>query len=43
MIKKKGKFLKAVASEKIIEILGTKGIRETKRVAVDLFRKIKGT
>jgi len=41
--KKRGEFLKAIASEKMIEMLRTKGIRETKRVAVDLFRKIKVT
>ncbi len=39
--KKRGEFLKAVASEKMIEMLRTKGIKETKRVAVDLFKKQK--
>ncbi len=39
--KKRGEFLKAVASEKMIEMLRTKGIREAKRVAVDLFRKVR--
>jgi len=41
--KKRGEFLKAIASEKMIEMLRTEGKRETKRVAVDLFRKIKVT
>jgi 3-methyladenine DNA glycosylase Tag len=37
--KKRGEFLKAVASEKMMRMLREKGFRETGRVIVDLFKK----
>jgi precorrin-2 dehydrogenase/sirohydrochlorin ferrochelatase len=41
--KKRGEFLKDIASEKMIRMLRREGLRKTKRVAIDLFRKIKIT
>ncbi len=41
--KKRGEFLKAIASEKMVEMLKVKGFKETKRVAEDLFRKARIT
>ena len=39
--KERNEFLKAIASEKTIRLLRGKGVKETKRVAEDLFRKAK--
>ena len=39
--KKRGKFLKDIASEKMIRMLREKGSGEAKKVAEDLFRKVK--
>lgn len=39
--RKRGEFLKAIASEKIIEMLREKGFKETQRLAEDLLRKAK--
>lgn len=39
--RKRGEFLKAIAAEKIIEMLREKGFKETKKVADDLLRKAK--
>ena len=39
--RKRGEFLKAIASEKIIEMLREKGFKETQRLAEDLLRKVK--
>lgn len=36
-------FLKAVASEKMIQMLREKGFKKTKKVATDLFRKMRAT
>jgi precorrin-2 dehydrogenase/sirohydrochlorin ferrochelatase len=41
--KKRGEFLKAIASEKIINILREKGFKETKKVVDELFEKVKAT
>jgi precorrin-2 dehydrogenase/sirohydrochlorin ferrochelatase len=41
--KKRMEILKAIASEKMIKMLRREGLRETKSVAIDLFRKIKVT
>ncbi len=37
--KKRGELLKAIASEKMLEMLRTKGLSKTEKVAVDLFKK----
>jgi precorrin-2 dehydrogenase/sirohydrochlorin ferrochelatase len=37
--KKRGKLLKAIASEKMLEMLRIKGLSKTEKVAVDLFKK----
>ena len=39
--RKRGEFLKAIASEKIIEMLRETGFREAQRLAEDLLRKVK--
>jgi precorrin-2 dehydrogenase/sirohydrochlorin ferrochelatase len=39
--RKRGEFLKAIASKKIIEMLREKGFREAQRLAEDLLRKAK--
>lgn len=39
--KKRGEFLKDIASEKMIRMLREKGSREAKKVAGNLFRKVK--
>lgn len=41
--KKREEFLKASASEKIINILREKGFKETKKVVDELFEKVKAT
>jgi precorrin-2 dehydrogenase/sirohydrochlorin ferrochelatase len=41
--KKRGELLKAIASEKIINILREKGFKETKKVVDELFEKVKAT
>jgi len=38
--KKRGEFLKAIASEKMIRMLRQKGFKEARKVVDDLFRKI---
>ena len=37
--KKRGEFLKAIASEKMVRMLRQKGFKETRKVVDDLFRK----
>ncbi len=39
--RKRSRFLKALASEKLLEMLKEKGFKETKRMAEDLFKKAK--